>query len=779
MKIYISILILLISCTATFAQDTTARKKMSDKKHKLKGVTIKRKSNGNTMDNGSFRIEKIGAKELKKNACCNLAESFESNASIEIGSTSALSGAKQVEMLGLQGTYVQTLIELLPYVRGINYTYGFNNVPGPFVESIYINKGPGSVTNGFESMTGQIDVELVKPKLYKPLLHVNGYINNFERQELNLNTGIRLSEEVSTLFSGHVSQRTRKMDVNSDGFIDVPLTQMLHFMNRWKYDGKRFETMLLAKYHKADEKAGQMTYDHNMNITEQNATYGIAIDDERFDLMHKMGYAITKDREKSLGLQSSFSTQNRNSFYGRNFYNGYQRTFSSNLIYQTNLNFGEKEGDLKLGGGILADNVREQFQNIDQNRDESVTGLFAEYTYTQNPKYTVLVGVRGDYNWRLKKTFFIPRLNVRYNITDDFSARFSGGSGFRTPTIFAENTRFFASSRQVEILEPLMPEYSWNYGVNLNYDMYQAGKESRLSLDIFRTDFTDQVIVDYDASPDKVLMYNLNGQSRAWYVQAEWYYELFKNFDIRLAYKYNDVKMTQRGELMERAFNPKNRALVNLAYETSNDRWAFDLTTQWVGKQRLPDFNLNPAIYRPSVGTYAPDYVRMLGQVTYRTKDLELYVGSENLTGFRQNDLIIDAQNPFGNYFDAGAAWGPTTGQMAYVGFRYTLDKAIEPVLSKHKVITEKIKVDGVCGMCKDRIEDALDLKGVKYADWDEFYKILTIRYNKKLITNDEIQRAVAAIGHDTEKYKATDAVYNALHGCCKYRDEEVIQDHE
>jgi outer membrane receptor for ferrienterochelin and colicins len=779
MKKYITIVILLMSCLATFAQDSTARKKMSDKKHKLSGVTIKRKSNGNTMESGSFRLEKIGTKELKKNACCNLAESFESNASIELGSTSALSGAKQVEMLGLQGTYVQTLIELLPYVRGINYTYGFNNVPGPFVESIYINKGPGSVTNGFESMTGQIDVELVKPKEYKPLLHINGYLNNFARQELNLNTGVRLSEEVSTLFSAHYSQRTRKMDVNNDGFMDVPTTNMIHLMNRWKYDGKRFESMLLAKYHKSDEQAGQMSYNHDKNITEQNTTYGIEVQDQRMDVMHKMGYAITKDREKSIGLQSSFSSQNRNSFYGRSFYNGYQQTITSNLIYQSHVHLGEKEGEIRMGAGIVADKVREEFQLINQDRDEAVTGLFAEYTYTENPTYTVLIGARGDYNWRLNRAYFIPRINVSYNITEDFSARFSGGSGFRTPTVFAENTRFFASSRQVEILEPLLPEYSWNYGVNLNYDMYQAGKESRLSLDIFRTDFTDQVVVDYDASPQKVLMYNLDGQSRAWYVQAEWYYELFKNFDIRLAYKFNDVKNTQRGELVERAFNPRNRALVNLAYETSNDRWAFDLTTQWVGKQRLPDFNLNPEIYRPSVGTFAPDYIRMLGQFTYRTKDLELYVGSENLTGFRQNDLIIDAQNPFGNYFDAGAAWGPTTGQMAYVGFRYTLDREVEPVLSKNKVITEKIKVDGVCGMCKERIEEALDIKGVKFAEWDEFYKVLTVRYNKTVITNDAIQQAVAAVGHDTEKYKASDAVYNKLHGCCKYRDEEVIKDHE
>ncbi len=778
MKIIYSILLLCLSATTLVAQDSTRIKKRKNKK--LKVLRIKKKTNGNSIDNlNAIRLEKLSGTELKKNACCNLAESFESNASVEISSTNALSGAKQVEMLGLQGTYVQTLIDLLPYVRGLNYTYGFNNVPGPFVESIYINKGPGSVTNGFESMTGQIDVELIKPKKYKPLVHVNGYYNSFDRAELNLNTGIRLTDEVSTLFSAHGSQLTREMDANNDGFQDVPRNNMLHLMNRWKYDGKRTESMLLAKYHSGNQYGGSIGYDFNKDITDQNSLYGIKVGDQRFDLMHKIGHAITKDRKKSIALQSSFSSHNRNSFYGRNFYNGFQRSWSSNLIYQTNLTCEDDE--LRVGGSIVSDKVKEEFQYIKQKRNETVSGVFAEYTNHDITNTTVLLGMRGDYNFRLQKAFFTPRLNVLYKFTEDFSARLSAGSGFRTPTIFAENTRFFASNRKVNILEPLMPEQSWNYGINLSYNFDNGSKNNRLSLDVFRTDFKEQVVVDYDVSPQEVNLYMLNGKSYGWYVQAEYYYELIKNLDLRLAYKYNDVRMTQNGVLRERVFNPRHRALANLAYTTNNEKWSFDFTSHWTGQQRLPNFSSNPESMRPEAGNYAPDFFRFLGQVTWKARqDFELYAGSENITNYRQKDLIIGANDPYGNFFDAGAAWGPSTGRLFYTGFRYTLNKRLAPVLTAKKVITEVIKVDGVCGMCKDRIEEAVnELSGIKSAGWDVYTKELIVRYNKTKTTNDAIQRKVASIGHDTEKYKASKEVYDQLHGCCKYRDEEIIKDHE
>jgi len=777
MKILYGFLILCLSSATLLAQDSTQVKK---KNKKLKVLRIRKKTNGNSVDSrNAIRLEQLGTKELKKNACCNLAESFESNASVEISSTNALSGAKQVEMLGLQGTYVQTLVELLPYVRGINYTYGFNSIPGPLVESIYINKGPGSVTNGFESMTGQITTEFIKPRKYKPLLHLNGYYNSFNRAELNVNTGVRLTDEVSTLFSAHGSRLNRKMDFNQDGFLDVPLNNMLHLMNRWKYDGKRFVSMVMGQYHNANRYGGSVDYDFDKLRTDQNDLYGISIAGQRMDVMHKMGYSITDDRTKSIGLQSSFSSQNRNSVYGRTLYNGFQQTISSNLIYQTE--FLGEGNELRLGSSLLHDDVKESFQEITQNRVETVTGVFAEYTNHDISNTTVLLGMRGDYNWRLQKAFFTPRVNVLYNFTEDFSARLSAGSGFRTPTVFAENTRFFASNREVQILETLLPEQSWNYGVNLTYNFDNGSKNNRLSLDLFRTDFTQQVVVDYDVSPQTVQLSRLRGKSFGWYVQAEYYYEIIKNLDIRLAYKFNDVQVTQGGVLRERVFNPRHRALANLSYETNNEKWGFDFTTNWTGRQRLPNFSSNPEGMRPEAGNYAPDFFRLLGQVTWKPrKDFELYAGSENITNFRQQDLVLGADNPYGDFFDAGAAWGPATGRLFYSGFRYTLNKRVEPIITGKKMRTDVIKVEGVCGMCKERIEGAVNkLPGIKIANWDEYLKELIVRYNITKTSNEEIQRTVAAIGHDTEKFKASQASYNVLHGCCKYRDPDVIKDHQ
>jgi outer membrane receptor for ferrienterochelin and colicin len=281
------------------------------------------------------------------------------------------------------------------------------------------------------------------------------------------------------------------------------------------------------------------------------------------------------------------------------------------------------------------------------------------------------LGVRTDYNARLNKPYFIPRINAKYSFTKQSSIRASAGSGFKTANVLAENNQLLSSNRNIYFTENLMPEYSWNYGLNYSYCFEKNNGEGRFSVDVFRTDFKNQVIIDYDQQPQSVYIYNLKGQSFSNYVQVELYYPIIKRLDMRLAYKYNDVKTTQQGVLVEKVLNPRHRALINLAYETRAKNWKFDFTTQWIGKQRLPNTLSNPEVFRMLENS--PSYIKMLGQITYSRKAFDIYAGSENITNYRQLEVIIDPQNPYGTYFDAGNIWGPTLGRMLYMGFRYTV----------------------------------------------------------------------------------------------------------
>ncbi|MBL7772419.1 MAG: TonB-dependent receptor [Chitinophagaceae bacterium] len=660
-----------VICIALLCGNTILAQEKQDtlKQKELKTIRVESRTNGNQIDAlKAIRTERLGQTELKKNACCNLAESFESNPSVEVSFNNAVTGARQIQMLGLSGIYVQMMTDVLPTVRGLNYTFGFANIPSTMVHSIYINKGPGSVTNGFESMTGQIDVELMKPEK-APRFFVNAYLNNMMRQELNINAARTMNKKWSTLLMTHGSTQQSKLDKNKDGFLDQPLTNQLQGIHRWKYSGEHIESMFGVKGMIDQKQGGQLQFDSDLPKDSQSY-WGFKNNTKRWEVFLKGSYNMDDCGAKSLGIQTNFSNHDIRSFYGKNNYRGIQNTLFANLIYQTY--FKEEYHQIRTGGGILYDDVHEHFKTISIERKEPVVGIFTEYTYTGSEVWSLLLGARADYNVRLKKAYFIPRANFKYSFTKQLSMRLSAGSGFRTANIFAENPQVFVSNRTVFVASNLNPEYSWNYGMNLSYCYKQHGKEGRLSVDLFRTDFQNQIVADFDQSPQEVHFYNLQGTSYAWYAQAEWYHEVIKNLDVRLAYKFNDVRVTQQGVLTEKMLNAKHRVLGNIAYMTRNKHWRFDFTTQWLSKQRLPDLSKNPEQYRMT--SYSPSFFKLMGQITYAKKLFEIYAGSENLNNFTQQQLIVDAANPNGNYFDAGNVWGPAVGRMLYLGFRYTIN---------------------------------------------------------------------------------------------------------
>lgn len=620
-----------------------------------------------------IKTEVLTTTELEKNACCNLSESFESNPTVDASYSDAVTGARQIQMLGLSGTYVQSLVDVLPHIRGLNTSFGFNFIPGPWVENIYVSKGNGSVVNGYESITGQIAVELKKPERSDKFF-LNLYGNNEGRFETNVLQSFILDSNWSTmyLFNGSVMQN--KMDHNHDSFLDVPLNKQYQVMNRWKFDsGKRVESMFGIRYLNDDRTAGDIRFNPNLDKLTSNY-YGIGIKTSRFETFAKSSFNFRECDYKSIGLQLSYIHHSTDAYYGLRSYDAHEQTFYSNLIFQSRI--GESKYKFRTGISFMADTYHDHLDSLLIARQEVVPGTFFELTYDDEQHWTIVPGIRADYNSEYD-WFINPRLHVRYKISENSSIRASAGSGHHTPHILAENTALPASSKQIIITENLKAEHAWNTGINYSLCFLVNGREMKFSIDAYRTEFLNQAVVDLYTEPGAAYIYNLSGKSFSNSLQAEIMYEPVTGIRLKAAWKYNDVKASYNSRMMEKPLNPKQRALFNAAYETPNGRWKADFTLQYSGKQQLPPYvdhsshqhsNDKPTSY------VAPAFFRSLGQITYMSSKWDVYFGSENIGDYRQHNPVINPDDPFGQHFDTGIVWGPVTGRMFYAGIRFTVN---------------------------------------------------------------------------------------------------------
>ncbi|MDB5241900.1 MAG: TonB-dependent receptor, partial [Spirosoma sp.] len=205
-----------------------------------------------------IQTELITQRTLAKAACCNLSEGFETNASVSVSYADAVTGARQIQFLGLGGQYVQTNIENIPTVRGLATTFGLNYIPGTWITSIDVGKGAGSVVNGYESMSGQMNIELQKPDSPDKLF-LNGYANSFGRIEGNVNWSKPMSKKWSVGVLGHASTLQTEIDQNHDGFRDLPLYTQLNAINRYKYSSERFMAQFGVKALYEDRDGGQLS----------------------------------------------------------------------------------------------------------------------------------------------------------------------------------------------------------------------------------------------------------------------------------------------------------------------------------------------------------------------------------------------------------------------------------------------------------------------------------------------------------------------------------------
>lgn len=667
------------------------------------------------------KTEKITMQGLRKAACCNLGESFQTNAGVDVEYTDAVSGAKQIQLLGLDGSYTQIMTEKVPNLRGIGATYGLNYIPGPWMESIQISKGASSVLTGFESITGQINVEYKKPNTSEPVF-VNLFANSFGRFEGDLNSKLEFTDKLSSMILIHGNTMQTKLDGNSDEFLDIPMNTQINVMNRWNYVTEQAHIQAAVKGLYEDRQGGQKAY-YSENPSN---FYGLNIHTERYEAFLKAGYVFETESYQSVAFIASVSDHKQYSFFGKNEYDGKQKSAYANLIYQfafeaeqeaddaheeesheghnhetkedvhisseghdqfaeEEVNHEEKESEeqheeihkikhnFNLGLSWQFDEYNELFKNIPLVRTENIPGAFAEYTLTGLWNLTLVGGFRTDFH-NLYGTFLTPRFHVRYELNENTIFRASVGKGYHVANIYAENTGVMASSREfvIDTLNSIKPEEALNYGLNMTSDFYIGEMLFTLNADYYRTDFISQVIVDLDRDAGKALFYNLDGISYSNSFQIDLTFQPIDGLELITAYRFNDVKMTFGGKLEDKPMINKHKAFLNASYTTDDADWIFDFTINVNGGGRLPDTQHNPSSVK--LEKEFPAFVMLHGQIEKEFELFSLYLGVENLLDFKQpNPILVYDNNPFGKYFDSSMIWGPIEGRVLYLGMRFNL----------------------------------------------------------------------------------------------------------
>ncbi len=675
---------------------------MAPESTKLNEVVIKNKDDGSYISRSNMRkVQIITTGELQRAACCNLAESFETNASVDVAYSDAITGAKQIQLLGLSGVYSQIISENVPLIHGLASSFGLNYIPGSWMESIQVSKGTSSVINGYESTTGQINVEFKKPATSEKLF-VNLFANSKGRMEANVNSAYKFNKKLSTMILGHVDDFRNKFDNNKDKFMDVPLVTTVNLFNRWDYMvPNRYVSRFGIKYLSEDRNGGYMNYSKDTytqdttGITNLTKSYGTAISTRRTEAFWKNGLMFPNKPYKSLALIVSGIYHDQTGAFGLNKYNGKEKSFFSSLLYQsiignenhkftTGLSYsnsdyteGYDRTNLTYLYQITNNVPQDLFKLVDytkvlynMNRAESVYGAFFEYTFHYQDVLAVIAGIRADQHNQFG-TFITPRLNIKYNINETLTLRGSAGKGYRTANVFAENYSLMASQRLLVFVEPLKQEEAWNFGLNLTKEFKMFGNKAEIDLEGYRTNFINQVIVDMDSMPQMAFFYNLHGKSYSNCYQVQLTVEPIKQFNVLLALRSNDVKTTIGGKLRDKPFVPTFKGLVTLQYSTKFEIWKFDITGQLNGPARIPDTQKMPVSLRRD--SHSPTYFNLLAQITKKYKHFDVYLGGENLTNFTQNDPITEGFAPYHTHFDTSMVWGPLVGTTIYAGVRFTI----------------------------------------------------------------------------------------------------------
>ncbi len=652
---------------------------------------------GNFLSKGKeIRTEVISAAGLCKMACCNLAESFENSASVTVGYSDAVTGARQIRLLGLSGVYTQMLDETRPVMRGLSAPFGLSYVPGQWLESIQIAKGSSSVINGVECMTGQINMEHRKPTDEKPLF-INAAVMSDSKMDFNIASSLQMGYNWSTVILGHVSGNISTHDMNSDGFLDEPMMLQFNLANRWLYQAdngiqvrfgvRALQDARLGGQVLKDADGREVIYDYKsytLQNTDNVDPWGSDIFNRSINGYLKVGVPLNEDNSQNIALIADYAYQDMDSYFGSTKYIAGQHSAFANLLYQNVISDSHR---FTLGLNGTFDRYDEDFrrqvvlQDVDFNTVTNLmnAGAFGEYTYHYGEKVTAIAGLRGD--WFHGHGFNVsPRVTLKYMPIDEIVIRANGGRGLRYSTPLVDNIGVFSTGKQFKgSYDSHILEDAWTVGGNLTYYMpFGASSNTYLSFDYFRTQFGQQMVVDYERSPGEIWFYPLDGKrSYTDNYQVDFSVDPFEGFNVTATFRYTNAMIELEGKgLVEKPMTGRYKGVLNLQYATRLNKWIFDFTASMNGPCRVYEFMKGmDGITERNGKYYSPVYPLLYAQITRRFKGWDVYVGAENLTNFTQKNPIVGGDNPRQASFDASCIWGPLMGIKAHVGFRFTLWK--------------------------------------------------------------------------------------------------------
>ena len=630
---------------SAFGQEKDSLQTDTIKTQNLSDVTITSRRTGTRKMGGAVNGVMINKEELFKAACCNLGESFTTNPSVDVNYSDAATGAKQIKLLGLSGTYVQMLTENLPNFRGAAAPYALDYVPGPWMSGIQVSKGASSVKNGYESITGQIDVEYLKPDDEEGVT-LNLYGNTKSRMDANADANIHLNSQLSTELLAHYQDDYGHHDENDDGFLDQANVRQWNLQNRWHYRGYNFIFHGGISMMKEKREGGQ---------TEHH--YKIGIETNRYEGYMKHAFILDPAHGTNIAVMTNLSMHQLEANYGHKHYDVNQKNAYTQMLFETNFT---KQHSLSAGLSLNYDYL---------NRDEKETtpGIYAQYTYNLNDKVVAMAGLRADHSSRYG-TFVTPRFHLKLTPNEIVSLRLSVGKGYRTVWALAENNYLLASGRQL-VIDDLKQEQAWNSGISSSFYIPILGKTLKLNAEYYHTHFNRQAVIDYDSNPTEIRITNLDGKSYSNTFQIDASYLLLEGMELTVAWRLNDVKSTYGGKLMEKPLTSRYKGLVTASYKTPLGIWQFDATLQLNGGGRMPT---------PVDGLWEERfhaYEQVSAQITRWFRHFSVYIGGENLSGFRQKQPIINAADPWSSTFDPTMVWGPVHGAMFYAGIRVNIGR--------------------------------------------------------------------------------------------------------
>ena len=292
------------------------------KDEELKEVKIVARKAGTSRLAGAVNGIAVNKDELFKAACCNLGESFTTNPSVDVAYNDATTGARQIKLLGLSGTYVQMLTENLPNFRGAAIPYALGYVPGPWMKGIQVSKGSASVKNGYESITGQINVDYLQPE-DEQQVEVNLFGDTKSRIEANADANVHLSEKWATEILLHHENILKNHDDNGDGFFDMPGREQYNVQNRWVYKGEKYifhgGLGALKEIRTSGQDEDHLNSHASASSSDSQNLFRIKLHTNRYEGYMKHAFILNREHGTNIALMSSASMHQLDAQYGNKF----------------------------------------------------------------------------------------------------------------------------------------------------------------------------------------------------------------------------------------------------------------------------------------------------------------------------------------------------------------------------------------------------------------------------------------------------------------------------